>query len=125
MNDDLDFSDGDGPTVAGIRAYRTVYYFFHGQLFKIQSELPGSQYRELRTAFVGKYGAPIRRVTHYQNSFGAQSSGEELRWQNATSQINIGELDAESNNVLLTIRHTNLEKEYEAAAAVKDPEKDL
>jgi hypothetical protein len=124
MNENVDFDD-EGPTVPGIRAYRTIYYFFRGRLYNIESQLPGSEYRTLRTAFITKHGKPTVSVGQYTNRFGAKVTGEELRWKNSTSQINIGELDAVSNNVLLTIWHTALKAECEKAGALKDRGKDL
>jgi hypothetical protein len=44
MNENVNFDD-EGPTVAGIRAYSTIYYFFQGRLYKIESQLPGTEYR--------------------------------------------------------------------------------
>jgi hypothetical protein len=56
MNENANFDD-EGPTVAGIRAYSTIYYFFQGRLYKIEYQLPGTEYRALRAAFITKYGA--------------------------------------------------------------------
>jgi hypothetical protein len=91
----------------------------------IRSELPGQEYQELRSAFIDKYGRPVVTAQQYQNKFGAKLTGERLRWKNSVSQISIGEMDATSNNTLLTIWHNALLKEVEAAGAVKDPTKDL
>jgi hypothetical protein len=96
LNDDVDFHDG--PTVAGISAYRTVYSFFHNRLYKIESELPEGSYRELREAFVAKYGKALVGIAQYQNSFGAKAIGQQLGWKNAVSQISIGQLDAKQRS---------------------------
>jgi hypothetical protein len=68
---------------------------------------------------------PTVSIAQYGNRFGAKVTGEELRWKNSTSQINIGELDAVSNNVLLTIWHTALNAECEKVGALKGRGKDL
>src|ERR1035438_458569 len=99
LDDDFDFQDS--PTVANVRAYRTVYYFFHLRLYMIKSTLPGSEYSVLRSASIDKYGAPSIGIAHYQNSFGAMFSGETLLWKNALSQISIGQRDGERDDSLV------------------------
>jgi hypothetical protein len=91
LDDDWDFEDS--PTITDVEAYKTVYYFFHRQLYMIVSTLPGSQYPTLRNAFVEKYGVPSITNAQFQNSFGAQLSGERLLWKNGVSQILMGQRD--------------------------------
>jgi hypothetical protein len=124
MDDDLDFDDG--PTVAGIAAYRTIYYFFHERLYKVESELPRSEYRVLRREFIAKYGPPIiAKTVPYQNGFGAAFSGERLLWRNSFSNISIGELDGQSNNIRIVFWHYAIGKQCEIAGAAKGRAKDL
>jgi hypothetical protein len=96
LNDDLDFEDG--PTVAGVNAVRTLYYFFHLRLYMIKSTLPGSEYPALRSAFIQKYGSPLARIAQYQNSMGGKFTGEELLWRNGVSQIQLGQRDGERDD---------------------------
>jgi hypothetical protein len=97
LDDDWDFDDS--PTIADVGAYKTVYYFFHGRLYMIRSTLPGKEYSTLREAFVEKYGIPSITTGQYQNSFGAQLSGEKLLWKNGVSQILIGQRDGEREDL--------------------------
>ena len=60
----------------------------------ISSVLPGGKYRELRTAFIAKYGPAFITMAQYENSFGAKFTGERLRWKNGASQMVIGQLGA-------------------------------
>lgn len=93
VNDDLNFDDET--TIAGVHPYQTVYYFFHDRLYMIRSVLAIANYTELRSAFVTKYGPPLVITARYQNSFGAKFTGERLSWKNSTSQIAIGQYDAD------------------------------
>jgi hypothetical protein len=114
------------PTVAGITAFRTVYYFFREQLYKIDSELPRPDFGNLREAFIAKYGPPFAtEIAHYQNGFGARFSGQRLFWRNSVSTIAIGELDGEDNTVQLVFRDKVIGKECETAGRVKDRGKDM
>jgi len=123
-DDDIDF-DVPGPTVAGISAYETVYSFFRGRLYEIESQIPRSDYVQLRTALKEKYGHPSREILDYQNAFGANSLGERLAWHNAASSIYLGQLDGESNNSKLIFWHDSLRKECAASGASNSPGKDL
>ena len=100
IDDDMDYDDR--PTIAGVQAYRTVYYFFEERsagpfvqanapkrLYMIKSTLPSRNYREIRGAFVEKYGAPVIKVAQYQNEFEAKIEGEELLWTAETCQIRV------------------------------------
>jgi hypothetical protein len=100
IDDDLDYEDS--PTIAGVEAYRTVYYFFRDRLYMIKSTLPGKSYPELRNTFVEKYGAPIVSVAQYQNLLGAKLDGEKLLWKTDLSQINIGQRDGEPDDPTVT-----------------------
>jgi hypothetical protein len=121
----------DEPTVAGAGAYQTVYYFFSGKLYKIQSELPAEDYAAIRGTFVEKYGKPSVTMHRYQNGFGAQVDGEELLWDNGNSQIRIGQLDGtntldgSANQVQVVFWHKVIGKLFEEAGASKDRAKDL
>jgi hypothetical protein len=118
IDDDMDYDDR--PTIAGAQAYRTVYYFFQrsssGQfreanppkrLYMIRSTLPGTNYQEIRDAFVEKYGTPMIRVAQYQNGFGAKIEGEELLWTTEVSQISIGQRDGEPDDPSVTAAKDN------------------
>jgi hypothetical protein len=113
-------------TVGGVAAYRTVFYFFRDRLYKIESELPRTEYAHIREALTAKYGspAPARRIG-YQNGFGAQFVGERLSWHNQASSIAIGELDSESDNVRLVFQHKALASECERAGSMKNRAGDL
>jgi hypothetical protein len=91
----------------------------------IQSELPGDSYKEIREAFIEKYGSPSITLARYQNSFGVVSTGEKLHWRNAVSRIDIGQLDAAYNNVLLIYSHISLQNACDRAKAPKDRQKDM
>lgn len=113
-------------TVAGVAAYHTVYYFFHDRLYKIESDLPRTEYRNLRAAFIAKYGlASGSKSVGYQNGFGAQFVGERLYWNNQASSIAIGELDSESDNVRLMFQHKLLASECERAGSITNRAGDL
>ena len=108
VNDDPGFEDS--PSISGIPAYRTVYYFSHEQLYKIESELPRSEYSNLRKLLIAKYGQPLTAKVEYENRFGAEFVGERLLWHRNLSWMLIGELDSQSNNVRLVMadRRTEL-----------------
>jgi hypothetical protein len=116
----------ESSTVAGVVAYRTVYYFFHEGLYKIESDLPRTEYVHLRKAFTERYGPPSAvKSVGYQNGFGAHLVGERLYWYNPVSSLAIGELDSESNNVRLVFRHKALYSECEKAGSLKNRAGDL
>jgi hypothetical protein len=98
LDDDPDFEDN--PTIANVRAYRTVYYFFHQRLYMIKSTLPASEYPVLRSAFIDKYGTPSVSAAEYQNSFGAKFSGEKLLWENSVSGMSLGQRDGDRDDPL-------------------------
>jgi hypothetical protein len=121
----------DEPTIAGAGAYQTIYYFFGGKLYKIQSELPSEQYENVRGAFTEKYGHPSTAVHHYQNGFGASVDGEELTWANPTSQITIGQfdgtnvLDGSGSQIRVVFQHKALGAESTKAGSLKNRASDL
>jgi hypothetical protein len=124
MNDNLGYDER--PTVAGITAFRTVYYFFRERLYKIESELPRTEFGNVRKAFVAKYGPPHAAETaRYQNGFGARFAGQRVFWRNPVSTISMGELDGESNNVQLIFWDKVIGKEFEVVGRSKDGAKDL
>jgi hypothetical protein len=126
-----DFPRFDESSIAGAGAYQTIYYFFHDQLYKIQSELPAEEYANIRAAFVAKYGPPVVTIQRYQNSFGATVEGEQLLWSNSSSHIGIGQLDGTNvrdwtrNQVRIVYWHDSIDKECETAGAAKDRTKDM
>lgn len=99
------------PSIAGVSTDLYVYHFVDGRLYKITIFFSQTDFEKVLNAVKAKFGEPKARDTRtYQNSFGANFSGEVLLWNNAVSELNLFERAGRTDSSLLLVSHKELER---------------
>lgn len=77
---------------AGTQAVSMFYRFYGGRLYEIEIHLTSHDYKDVKLAFIQKYGSPSSKDDKsYQNGFGARWTGEVVYWKSGTQEVALSE----------------------------------
>jgi hypothetical protein len=90
-------SEGNPPTIAGVKTEQMLYHFVDGRLFRITVLFDTEAFHLIREAIVAKHGAPTTEIKEPM----------ELAWVNAASTIRLvrGMMRPKKASMLLVVHH--------------------
>jgi predicted RNA-binding Zn-ribbon protein involved in translation (DUF1610 family) len=90
-------SEGNPPTIAGVKTELMLYHFVDGRLFRITVLFDTEAFHLIREAVVAKHGAPTSEIKEPM----------ELAWTNAVSTIRLvrGMMRPKKASMLLVVHH--------------------
>jgi hypothetical protein len=90
-------SEGNSPTVAGVKTELMLYHFVDGRLFRITTLFDTEAFHLIREAIVAKHGAPTTEIKEPM----------ELAWVNAVSTLRLvrGMMRPKKASMLVLVHH--------------------
>ncbi|WP_154667418.1 hypothetical protein [Niveispirillum irakense] len=118
-------SAGEAGTIANIKA-KTYYIFFNKKLISIASSFSSSDFNQMKTSFIQKWGEPSTNTTEvYSNGFGAVFKGEQLSWAKDSCTIALSQYGKKIDESVVGITSFMMEEYLNAKKKTPKPSPDL